>query len=76
MLTRLDEVETKIDEVLGRMVALRSERDRLAVQLGEAREVLARHQRERDELRARVDGLLAELEALEGAIRGSAGSGQ
>jgi chromosome segregation ATPase len=64
-------LETKVDDVLNRQVALGEERKRLQQELGEARaeiEVMADQmadiERERTEIKQRVERLLARLQDL------------
>jgi len=64
-------LESKVDDVLARQAALGEERKRLEVELGEARAKiesmagqLAEVERERSEIRKRVEGLLQRLEGI------------
>lgn len=64
-------LETRIDEILGRHAAVCEERDRLRRQLDEAEsraeallKQLAAHEKERAEIKARVERILDRLDGL------------
>jgi chromosome segregation ATPase len=70
-LDSLKVLESKVESVLSRQSALGQERDRLQQELGEARAMiesmtgrLAEIERERAEIKSRVDGLLGRLDEL------------
>ncbi len=70
-LDSLKVLETKVETVLSLQAALGEERDRLRQELGEARGMiesmtgrLAEIERERSEIKNRVDGILARLDEI------------
>ncbi len=70
MLSHWNEIETKVDSLIRRLSKLQNERARLEAENRGLRERAAQSSKDRKDLWARLDRVLAGLEALEAQIRG------